>query len=389
MKLVIDATAAVSGGRVYLDSLLKQFARQSTGHEFIIFHAGDIDEFTQTSSRSKFYFHRIKLPKMKSDLWVSSSLLKMLWRLFILPIYLQRIKPDILFLNGGFGPAWKSGSVKSVIVLHNSMPLRDELIDDERSIFRRQRLVLLRRLFHRAFRQSDGVIVFSADTKRRVLECFNGLKREPAVIHHGVDWGERERELPVNLEDLHKFGIAKPYLLYISQFHRYKNVRRLLKGFALVAANHPHLSLVLVGDVADRTFWREIEIEIARLDIGDRVKHVGACPREQLIAIYRSAIAFVHPSLAETCSFPLLEALALGLPIAAARSSALPEIAGEAAAYFDPYNPREIADVLDRLICDEALRDDLSRKAVQRAKIFSWSDTAQQTLRVIEEVVKS
>jgi hypothetical protein len=66
------------------------------------------------------------------------------------------------------------------------------------------------------------------------------------------------------------------------------------------------------------------------------VRRFPACPREELLGSIATPSPFVHPSLAETCSFPLLEALALGLPIAAARMSALPEIAADAAIYFDP-----------------------------------------------------
>jgi glycosyltransferase involved in cell wall biosynthesis len=105
-----------------------------------------------------------------------------------------------------------------------------------------------------------------------------------------------------------------------------------------------------------------------------------------LLAIYGHALAFAHPSLAETCSFPLLEAIAMGLPIAAARMSALPEIAGDAAIYFDPREPSEIAEALDRLVRDESLREELRRKAIRRAERFSWEETARKTLEVFERI---
>jgi glycosyltransferase involved in cell wall biosynthesis len=389
MKVVIDATAAVSGGKVYLDFLLTQLAKQTAGHEFIIFHTGDFAELTLPPSRSKFHFFGIKLPLQQFKIRSGASILRMLWRLVILPLHLQQINPDIIFLNGGFGPAWKNAQVKSVVALHNSMPLRDDLIADERSTLRRWRLRLLRRLIRRAFYQCDGSIIFSEDTKRRVLECFGGLKHDPSVVHHGVDWGKREREIPVNPAELLSCGVTPPYLLYVSQFHRYKNVIRLLEAFALLSSRHAHLTLALVGEAADRAYWREIDREIARLGLSGRVKYLPACPREQLISIYCGALAFVHPSLAETCSFPLLEALALGLPVAAARLSALPEIGGDAAVYFDPYQPRQIAEVLDRLIRDETLRGALSRKAIARSEIYSWEVTAQQTMKVLEKVFPS
>ncbi len=391
MRIVVDATAAVSGGEVYLDKLLLQFARLTPDHEFIVFHLGDFDDFASRhfneQSNGRFQFRRVRLPFAKSRWWIGSSGLKMLWRLAVLPLHLRRLKPDLLFSNAGFGPGWKPAKVKSVLALHNSMPLRDELIADESSTLRRWRLVLLRRLMRRALRDSDGSIVFSEDTKRRVMDCFDDLSREPAVVYHGIDWGERE--LAAKSDGLRRFGIARPYLLYVSQFHRYKNVLRLLEAFARLSAKHPQLSLALVGAAADKTYWREVEAEIDRLKIRDRVKHVAVCPRDQLPGIYGNALAFVHPSLAETCSFPLLEAMAMGAPIAAARMSALPEMAGDAAIYFDPYDTEEMAEALDRLVWDEALRDELSRRAIARAQEFSWTETARKTLRVFERVVET
>jgi glycosyltransferase involved in cell wall biosynthesis len=173
-------------------------------------------------------------------------------------------------------------------------------------------------------------------------------------------------------------------LLYVSQFHRYKNLLPLLDAFGQVAARHPELTLALVGDQADAAYWREVEARLTVLGLHDRVVHIAACERAELLSIYRGALAFVHPSLAETCSFPLLEALALGLPVAAARLSALPEIAGDAAVYFDPHDADELAAVLERLITDESLRGELGQKAAVRAAQFTWAAAAEQTLAVLE-----
>jgi glycosyltransferase involved in cell wall biosynthesis len=309
-----------------------------------------------------------------------------LWRLVVLPLHLRRLKPDPLFSNAGFGTGRKAPGARSVLALHNSMPLRDELIAGETSALRHWRLRLLRKLLRRALRGADGSIVFSENAKRLVERCFDGLSHAPSVVYHGIDWGAPERELSAE-DGGGRFGIRPPYLLYVSQFHRYKNVLPLLGAFATIRERHPRLSLALVGEAADKGYWREIEAEINRLKIREHVIHVSACPREQLPSIYGHALAFVHPSLAETCSFPLLEAMALGVPVAAARMSALPEMARDAAIYFDPYDQGEIAEALDRLVRDESLREELSRKAVERAQQFSWEAAARETLKVFERVV--
>lgn len=398
MKIAIDATAAISGGKLYLEKLLPQLAEINSKHEFIIFHTGDQDLLAGQLTSERFRFVRVAIPFLRDGQWAGASVLRLLWRKFVLPSHLRRLQPDLFFSNSGAVPRSKPAKTKTVIALHNCMPLNTELIREERSAVRRWRLKLLRRQMRRALRACDGSIAFSDDTRRQIAENFGVLAHRPAVVHHAMDWGERERKLPVDFQELNRLGVARPYLLYVSQFHRYKNVLRLLEAFArleqdsqlqLAQLQLAQLQLVLAGAVADRQYWSEIEDAIERLGLRERVIHIPASPREQLIALYRGAVAFVQPSLAETCSFPLLEALALGVPAAVARMSALPEMAGEAAIYFDPHSVDEMAQAMERLVWDEDLRGRLSGKAIEQAAKFAWEKTALQTLEVFEKVARS
>ncbi|MFN0112721.1 MAG: glycosyltransferase family 4 protein [Blastocatellia bacterium] len=387
MRVVIDATAAISGGRLYLEKLLSQFAELDSPHEFIVLHAGDLDRLAETIKHPRFVFLRAKIPFLKDGQWAGASILRMLWRKFVLPIHLRRLQPDLLFSNSGTVPLLKPAKTRTVIALHNCMPLDEDLIAEERSPVRRWRLRMLRRQMRGALESSDGSIAFSEDTRRRIRENFGELRHAPAVVHHAVDWGEAERKAEVKLDELHLLGVAQPYLLCVSQFHRYKNVLRLIEAFARVAANHAQLQLVLVGAAADGDYWNEVVETIERLGLTQRIATIPAVPREQLIQLYRNALGFVQPSLAETFSFPLLEALALGVPSAVAATTAMPEIAGEAALCFDPRNVEEMAEAMERLVWDETLRGELGQKAIEQAAKFTWAETARRTLAVFDEVV--
>lgn len=385
MKILVDATAAISGGRLYLEKLLPQLAELHSNHEFLIFHTGDLDLLAGQMADGQFRFVRAAIPFLRDGQWAGASLMRLLWRKFVLPSHLRKFQPDLFFSNSGTVPRSKPAKTKTVIALHNCMPLNAELISEERSTVRHRRLKLLRRQMRKALRACDGSLAFSEDTRRQIAENFGALSHTPSVVHHAIDWGERERLAAIDLSGLRRLGVAQPYLLYVSQFHRYKNVLRLLEAFARLT-QHQQLKLVLVGAAADGAYWVEIENAIDRLNLRERVVHIPAGPREQLIALYRGALAFVQPSLAETCSFPLLEALALGVPAAAARQSALPEMAGEAAIYFDPYSVDDMARAMERLVWDEALRGELREKAIAQAAKFTWEKTARQTLQVFEAV---
>ncbi|MBK6799206.1 MAG: glycosyltransferase [Acidobacteria bacterium] len=189
MRIVIDATAAVSGGKVYLNQLLTQFARMNGEDTFTIFHTGDFDDFTVPVSSDRFEFNRISMPVFSGRNWIGSSIVKMLWRLFVLPSHLNRIKPDLLFSNAGFVSGRMISGVKTVLALHNSMPLRSELIAEEKSLPGKLRLIFLKILMGRALASSDGAIVFSHDTRDRVIDTFKHNTKPLFVVYHGIDWG--------------------------------------------------------------------------------------------------------------------------------------------------------------------------------------------------------
>ncbi|HQR33877.1 MAG TPA: glycosyltransferase family 1 protein, partial [Blastocatellia bacterium] len=380
-------TAAISGGRLYLEKLLPQFAELDSGHEFLVLQAGDLNSLAAAIDDPRVQFVRANIPFLKDGQWAGASILRMLWRKFVLPFHLRRLQPDLLFSNSGTVPLAKPAKTRTLIALHNCMPLNSKLIAEERSPVRRWRLRMLRRQMLHSLQACDGSIAFSEDTRRRIRENFGELPHLPAMVHHAIDWGEAERQSVISFDELQRQGIKRPYILCVSQFHRYKNVVRLVEAFARVAANHPQLQLALVGAAADGDYWNEVATAIETSQVAERIVHLPAVPREQLIALYRGALGFVQPSLAETCSFPLLEALALGVPAAAANSTAMPEMAGEAALYFDPLNVGEMSEIMERLVWDENLRGELSCKAIEQAAKFTWEQTARRTLAVFDQVV--
>ncbi|MBS1788531.1 MAG: glycosyltransferase family 4 protein [Acidobacteria bacterium] len=389
MRIVIEATAALSGGKVYLVNLLPQLVAVAPHHKFIVFHTADLDASSLKIASPNFTFRAVNLPASNERNWLLISLFKLCWRLLIFPIHLKKLRPDVVFSNTGFGPLWRPRGVKFALAIHNSVPFQAELQKEERSFIRQLRLLGLHWLIGLTLRQSDKAIVFSEDLRKLVFARSQKLANA-TVIHHGIDWGEKERNVPFDDELLTNYGIQRPYLLYVSQLHRYKNVPRLLEAFGKLKSHRglvaSDISLILVGKPTDKIYEKEIAQCIDRLELQNSVCIIPGLKREQLIPLYRSAKSFIYPSLIENCPFAVLEAMAIGLPMAIARLNALKEMAGDAAIYFDPENVSEMADAMERLVWDEDLRGELSRKAIAQAAKFTWEKTARQTLAVLEEV---
>ena len=148
---------------------------------------------------------------------------------------------------------------------------------------------------------------------------------------------------------------------------------------------------------------REIErinkVEISRINPTDKTRQnpnpnklrsydlkpivtTGFIDEEELPIAYAGAVAYVIPSLSEGFGLPPLEAMACGTPVLSARTSAMPEILGNAPLYFDPYNISDIANKIEKLIDDNKLQSELSKRGLEQVKKYSWEKTAKETLEV-------
>jgi glycosyltransferase involved in cell wall biosynthesis len=174
------------------------------------------------------------------------------------------------------------------------------------------------------------------------------------------------------------------YVLFVSTIEPRKNLSVLLDAFESLKSRGAYAgALVVVGRVG----WKSEDI-VPRLR-GRDVHHLDYLPPNELASVYANAEIFVFPSIYEGFGFPLLEAMAYGVPSIAARSSSLPEIAGDAVLYFEPSDARELQQRIESLLSDDALRGELIRRGKDRVKEFQWSDTAARTLEVFRNVCAS
>ena len=130
------------------------------------------------------------------------------------------------------------------------------------------------------------------------------------------------------------------------------------------------------------TFHEEaLRTRVRELDADEQIRFTGWLDDSILDGLYRAATCFVFPSLAEGFGLPILDALARGTPTACSNATSMPEVAGDAALYFDPTDTEAISAVIERLLQDSALRDRLRAAGPEQARKFSWDATATATLR--------
>lgn len=174
------------------------------------------------------------------------------------------------------------------------------------------------------------------------------------------------------------------YFLYLGRIDPYKNVQRLLTAFAQVSLDNPTTQLWFSGP-ADRRYQPALTAQVAELGLMDRVKFLGYVPYAELPQLMNQAIGLVFPSLWEGFGLPVLEAMACGTPVIASNLSALPEVVGDAGLLVDPYNVESIAAAMRQLLRDKQLWQHCRTASLARASQFSWVQTGQATIEVLQQ----
>lgn len=237
------------------------------------------------------------------------------------------------------------------------------------------------------FRRARLIVCVSQHVRDMVQQRFQVPDERLAVVYHGIDSAFR----PVAGDEARavvreRYGITRPYVLYVGKIVASKNVPRLVEAFAgFRRASGIDVQLVLAGKsypglnpIAD-SVWRSSEEH--------GVLRIGQVPHQDLPSLYSGALAFAFPSLWEGFGLPVVEAMACGVPVITSNNSCLPEVTGGAALLVNPHSVAELEAALKRACFDEPLRAELVEKGLRRSREFSWLKAAQQTRSAYTRIV--
>lgn len=284
----------------------------------------------------------------------------------LLSLELWRSRSSVFFSPGYTGPLLSSVPFVFTIhdLIHLHFPAESGLA---KWIYYN---LLLKQIAQRAYR----VLTVSKFSKDEIL-AWSGLPSEKVVV---VGNGVGQEFCPTGAV----YDPGFPYFLYVGLHRPHKNLQRLFLAFAQ-ATLHTEVRLVCGGE-ASASEARAI----AELGLGERVIFAGNIPDSEMPEYYRGAVALVLPSLYEGFGLPALEAMACGTPVIASNTTALPEVVGDAGVLVNPLDVNEIACAMLTVLDDGALRAELRRKGLERARLFSWERTAELTWKVLEEAAE-
>lgn len=388
--------------------------RYKTGTEWYSFYV--IKNLAELDKENKYilYVNDLPLPELQEIIQTNANFsIKILkwpfnffWTLGRLSIEMIIHRPDILFVPAHTLPLFQPR--KTITTIHDIAFARERSLYYEKEVPLETRLgrILLNSFVklitfskyqpnsvdyldwstRYAFKRAKKIITVSEFTKQEILAVYPQAKADKIVaIHNGYN-----NELYKKIDDpervdaiLKKYGLERPYFLYVGRLEKKKNTPTLIEAFALFKEKNPgaNHTLVLIGSASYG--FDEVKYIIEEFNLNKEVIMPGWVEEYDLPYIYNGAVAFIFPTKHEGFGIPVIQSLACGLPTAVSDIPVLREVAGDSVLYFNPRARRDIRRAMESLIMDQELRGKLIKQGYLKAQEFSWRKCAEETWREI------
>lgn len=293
------------------------------------------------------------------------------WLTVSLPVAVRKFDLDLFFFPQSNFWLWKQA--KTVVYTRTAkidLPWSDSLIE-------KLQLVLKKRLFNKIV----DAVVCNSNFNLTQIQLTTGISEEKcSVVYNGVD--------PVffdtSIKPCEEYG---KYILYVGGTEKRKNIENLLKAYKILLNRGIHQSLVLVGG-GYVYYEKDFEELVAGEMHGKYIIHGVEKDSKILASLYKGAELVVFPSFQEDFGNIAVEAMASGVPLAASFMPSIPEVAGNAAIYFNPYDPIDMADKIQMILNDKQLQGRMITEGTIRAKKYQWKESAKKLIYIFNNVHK-
>jgi glycosyltransferase involved in cell wall biosynthesis len=362
LNLLYMLPGVVGGTETYAAGLIHGLSRSEVSDQFVVFLNLESADWPLPDDPR---FRRVVCP-----LRAVSRMARYRYEQFRLPAQALAYGVDLLHSLGYVAPLRLH--CPSVVTVHDVHHLAHGRLREW------PRRALLARMVHRSVRLAAAVIADSRFARDEVARAYDVPEDSIDIVwlapNPGLNGGDQMAS-----DNAARPAEQGPYLLAFGGITPNKNLERLLRAFVVARQRHGITQrLVVVGRLPST----------ARLQDSAGVVATGYLAEAELAEMLRNADALVFPSLYEGFGLPVVEAMAAGVPVICSRVTAMPEVAGDAAIYFDPRDVEDMASKIALVSRDEALRGDLAARGRVRAASFTWERAAGETLAIYRRVLR-
>jgi glycosyltransferase involved in cell wall biosynthesis len=351
--------------------LIRHLQKVDKENEYIIFVRKDVDSGCIHETPN------FRIRELKAISYVD-------WEQVQLPMALRQEKLDVLHCTANTAPLF--ANVPIVITLHDiifleEIRLRGNYYQNFGNIYRR--LVV-----KQVVKSAKKVLTVSEWEKRHIASKLPAIAQKLEVVYNAVDQSFQKMEDDNLVSIREKYKLPAKFILFFGNTADKKNTRNTLIAYSIYASRTKDpLPLVLAGAFGD--YLQQL---ITSMDFSNPVKEkiqiVGYIPFDLQPQLYNCASIFLYTSKRESFGLPIIEAMACGTPVVTSSTSSMPEVAGGAALLTDPENPDAIAEAINNIANNDAIRNGLTERGIARAAQFRWNNTAQQMVNVYKKVAQ-
>ncbi len=311
------------------------------------------------------------------------------WEQWVLPRFLQSSSASLLHCTGNTAPIW--GSTPLMVTIH------DLIFLEENYLFKKDGGSWYQRFgnFYRSLvvpiiaRRAKYIITVSAYQRDLIIKRLQIPPEKISVVYNGADerfFVPAEKKLIGSI--LAKYQIQDfPYFFFLANTEPRKNSDGVLKAFTLFCKKYPaHKHHLVIKGLSAEQLKNKI-ISCGAEAVSDRIHRIGYIDYNDLPILYQGASALWFPSFSEGFGLPIIEAMAGGTPVITSNTSVMPEIAGDAALYIDPYQPMQLADATNELLENPVLTESLIEKGKINAGKFTWKASVTSLLEVYQKLL--
>ena len=255
-----------------------------------------------------------------------------------------------------------------------------------RSIIRK---IGFKAVFFSSVKKASKVISVSENTKNDIANYFKIKKNKINVIYEGADSQFKVITDNQKLVEIKKrYNIIKPFIFYTGVWRNHKNLVGLIKAFSILK-NKYKLDYQLVLGGKEDPYYPEVRETWEKLRLENEIIRTGFIDQKDLPLFYNIAEAFIIPSFYEGFGLIGLESMACGTPVVSSNTTSLPEILGDATIYFDPNNPKEMAEKIKLVLTDKKLYNELTEKGFKQIEKYNWKKMGEETMDLYGKVLEN